>query len=314
MDSSALGNRLKKNYKKLKTYLEKEHIQAYRLYNKDIPEYPYLIDIYKDHAVIYEQGKKLGDEDLPIREIHQNEIIEALTQIFSIPKERQHFKVREKQKGNSQYVAKDPNPKDYFTVKEGPFLFLVNPEQYLDTGLFLDHRPLRKHLFSSCDGKKVLNLFSYTCSLSVASALGGGKVTSIDMSKTYLDWGYENFLINNLDVKNHRFIQADVLKELEFLKENNEKFDLILLDPPSFSNSKRMEEDLDIERDHALLVRNCMHLLTPGGMLYFSTNKRKFELHSIISETYKVKEITQWTIPQDFHQSNIHRAFTLQYK
>lgn len=314
MESTALGNRLKKNYKKLKTYIEKDGIEAFRLYNKDIPEYPYLVDLYGKHAVIYEQGKRLDEEHLPIREIHQKEITEALAQEFNIPEELQHFKVREKQKGNEQYRLMDKGESEYFTVKEGGLRFLVNPERYLDTGLFLDHRPLRKFLQANSAGKKVLNLFAYTCSLSVAAAQGGATVTSIDMSRTYLDWGHENFVLNGLDPKQHSFYQADVLKEILVRKENNEKFDMILLDPPSFSNSKRMEEDLDIERDHPLLVRNCMHLLAPGGTLYFSTNKRKFELHSIISETYKVKEITQWTIPQDFHHTNIHRAFTLQYK
>ena len=134
------------------------------------------------------------------------------------------------------------------------------------------------------------------------------------MSRTYLDWGMENFVINDLDPKVHRFIQADVLKELQHMIEANVKFDVILLDPPSFSNSKRMEEDLDIDRDHPILIRDCMKLLNQEGTLYFSTNKRKFELHRIISETYECKEISQWTIPQDFHQSFIHQAYTLKKK
>ena len=311
-DPSALKNRLIKNQKKLKSYLSKNQIEAYRLYNKDIPEYPYLIDIYGKEAVIYEQGKKLNDEDQPIRQIHQKDIEVALTEALGIPVEKQHFKIREKQKGNEQYKALDPKSNDFFTVQEPPMKFLVNLERYLDTGLFLDHRPLRQWLVNNSQGKRVLNLFSYTCSLSVAAAKGGAKVTSIDMSNTYLDWGYENFLINNINPKEHVFYQADVLKELLVRKENGELFDIILLDPPSFSNSKRMEEDLDIERDHPILVRDTMQLLAPGGTLFFSTNKRKFELHRIITDNYKVKEISQWTIPQDFHQSQIHRAFTIE--
>jgi 23S rRNA (cytosine1962-C5)-methyltransferase/23S rRNA (guanine2445-N2)-methyltransferase / 23S rRNA (guanine2069-N7)-methyltransferase len=169
-------------------------------------------------------------------------------------------------------------------------------------------------LLTSTSGKTVLNLFSYTCSLSVAAATGGATVTSIDMSRTYLDWGMENFVINDLDPKKHRFVQADVLKELQFMAEANAKFDVIVLDPPSFSNSKRMEEDLDIDRDHPILIRDCMKLLAPEGILYFSTNKRKFELHRIISTTYECKEISQWTIPQDFHQSFIHQSYTLKKK
>lgn len=311
-DHTALKNRLIKNQKKLKSYLGKNQIEAYRLYNKDIPEYPYLIDIYGKHAVIYEQGKKLHEEDQSLRELHQGNIEKALSEVIGIEPALQHFKIREKQKGNEQYRAIDPRSQDFFVVNEPPFKFLVNLERYLDTGLFLDHRPLRQFLVNNSQGKKVLNLFCYTGSLSVAAAKGGGIVTSIDMSNTYLDWAFENFLLNELDPKQHVFYQADVLKELLVRKENNELFDLIILDPPSFSNSKRMEEDLDIERDHPLLIRDSMALLAPGGTLYFSTNKRKFELHNIITQHYKVKEISQWSIPQDFHQTNIHRAFTIE--
>lgn len=311
-DSSPLKNRLIKNQKKLKSYLQKNGIEAYRLYNKDIPEYPYLIDVYGDHAVIYEQGKKLGEEDQPIRLAHQQDIEIAITEVLNIPASMQHFKIREKQKGDEQYRPLDSRSTDFFPINEPPFKFLINLERYLDTGLFLDHRPLRQHLLTHCKDKKVLNLFCYTGSLSVAAATAGGIVTSIDMSNTYLDWAFENFMLNGLDPKQHVFFRADVLKELVERKEKNEKFDIIILDPPSFSNSKKMEEDLDIERDHPLLVRDTMALLAPGGTLYFSTNKRKFELHRLVTDNYRVKEISQWTIPQDFHQTNIHRAWTIE--
>jgi 23S rRNA (cytosine1962-C5)-methyltransferase len=313
-DTTALQNRLIKNQKKLKSYLQKNKIEAFRLYNKDIPEYPYLIDVYGKHAVIYEQGKKLSDEESAIREVHQKDIENVIHDVLAIDASHQHFKLREKQKGNEQYRALDSKSQDFFVVQEPPFKFLVNLERYLDTGLFLDHRPLRQYLLNNCKDKRVLNLFCYTGSLSVAAAIGGGEVTSIDMSNTYLDWAYENFLINDIDPKKHAFFQADVLKELPIRKENNEQFDIIILDPPSFSNSKRMEEDLDIERDHPILIRDAMNLLAPGGILFFSTNKRKFELHTIITDHYQVKEVSHWTIPQDFHQSYIHRAFTIERK
>ena len=313
-DSKILKNRLLKNQKKLKSFINKGNLEAYRLYNKDIPEYPYLIDIYGEHAVIYEQGKKLSDEDQIKRELHQKDIETVLEEAFGIPLSLQHFKTRERQKGNEQYRPSNDREDEFLTITEPPFKFYVNLDRYLDTGLFLDHRPLRQFLFLNCEGKKVLNLFCYTGSLSVAAAMGGGKVTSIDMSATYLDWAYENFKLNNLDPKNHVFYQADVLKELPIRKEQKELYDIILLDPPSFSNSKRMEEDLDIERDHPLMIRDCMNLLKEDGTLYFSTNKRKFSLHSIIESQYKVKEISQWTIPQDFHQTYIHRAFAITKK
>lgn len=314
MESPALKNRLQKNLKKLKTYLQKNKIEAFRLYNKDIPEYPYLVDIYDNKAVIYEQGKKLVGEDEVLRELHQKDIELAITEVLGIPANMQFFKIRQKQKGNEQYKPLAPENTDYFMINEPPMRFWVNLERYLDTGLFLDHRPLRQHLLNNSEGKIVLNLFCYTGSLSVAAAKGGASVVSMDMSRTYLDWAQENFVINDLDPKDHRFIQADVLKGLKILEEQREKFDVIILDPPSFSNSKRMEEDLDIERDHAIMIRDCMRLLQLDGTLYFSTNKRKFELHTIVDSQYVVKEISQWTIPMDFHQTHIHQAWTIKHK
>jgi 23S rRNA (cytosine1962-C5)-methyltransferase len=311
MQSEALKNRLQKNLKKMKSYLQKNGIEAYRLYSKDIPEYPYLIDIYNHQAVIYEQGKKLSDEDQQKRLIHQTEISKVIEDLLDISPQHQHFKIRQRQKGNEQYRPLSPGSDEYFVINEPPLKFWVNLERYLDTGLFLDHRPLRQHLLENCNDKKVLNLFCYTGSLSVAAAKGGGSVTSIDMSRTYLDWALENFVLNQLDPDSHQFFQADVLKKLQEFIHQKMAFDLILLDPPSFSNSKRMDEDLDIDRDHPLLIRDCMKLLAPGGKLYFSTNKRKFELHPVIAREYGVKEITQWSIPLDFHHTHIHQAFVI---
>jgi 23S rRNA (cytosine1962-C5)-methyltransferase len=313
-NQASLKNRLIKNQKKLKTYITKNGIEAYRLYNKDIPEYPYLIDIYGDKAVIYEQGKKLTEEETQTRLVHQKDIEVVIKEVLGIAPESQFFKLREKQKGNEQYRPLDPTSNEFFPINEGSLKFLVNLERYLDTGLFLDHRPLRQFLLQNSQGKKVLNLFSYTGSLSVAAALGGGTVTTMDMSNTYLEWAYENFLLNKIDPKKHIFYQADVLKEVKLRKEKNEHYDTILLDPPSFSNSKRMEEDLDIERDHPILIRDCMELLAENGTLYFSTNKRKFQLHPIITQHYRVKEISHWTIPLDFYHSEIHRAFAIEKK
>lgn len=313
-ESLALQNRLQKNLKKLKTFIQKNGLEAYRLYNKDIPEYPYIIDIYQDKALIYEQGKKLGDEDEVKRIAHQSDIQKALIAIFSIPENKQFYKIREKQKGKEQYRPIVQNSSDFFVINEPPLKFYVNLERYLDTGLFLDHRPLRQFLTKNSSDKNVLNLFCYTGSLSAAAAIGGAHVTSVDMSNTYLDWAIDNFILNGIDPKDHVFFQADVTKDLRLRFENKEEYDLILLDPPSFSNSKRMEEDLDIDRDHPLLIRDSMNLLEPDGELIFSTNKRKFELHSIVSTQYQVKEISQWTIPQDFSGSHIHRAFSIKRK
>src|SRR5690606_18235667 len=211
--------------------LNRNNIQAYRIYSKDIPEYPYIIDVYNNHAVIYEQGKKLDEENQTLREAHQKDISEAITEVLTIPNSSQHFKIRERQKGIEQYQALNKASQDFFTIEESELKFWVNLERYLDTGLFLDHRPLRDFLRKNSEGKKVLNLFSYTGSISVAAAKGGAQVTSVDMSNTYLDWAYENFLLNKLNPKDHIFDQADVLKDLILRKEKGELFDIIVLDP-----------------------------------------------------------------------------------
>jgi len=315
-DYQSLVNRLKKNQKKLKSFISNEQIEAYRIYQKDLPQIPYLIDIYKDKALISEQGKRLDEDTEHLRAEHLQMIKDALTQVFNIPHDNQFVKVRQRHKGNEQYRPYDNRSQNFFPIKEGRLTFIVNLERYLDSGLFLDHRPLRKKLAEGISqNKKVLNLFCYTGSLSVASAVGGAKeVYSVDMSATYLAWAVDNFIINKLDPEKHQFIQADCLKELERLFQEGQKFDLILLDPPSFSNSKRMDDILDIQADHALLIRNCMRLLNEGGELYFSTNKKKFELHPIVSEHYLVKEQSHWTIPLDFHHSNIHRSYLISHK
>ncbi len=313
-DSNPLKNRLIKNLKKIQSYKQKNNIEAYRIYHKDIPEYPYLIDIYKNKSVIYEQGKKIDSELEATRIEHQEEISQIITEIFSIPANSQFFKTREKQKGKEQYVPYNSRSLDFFIIEEGTLKFLVNLERYLDTGLFLDHRPLRKYLTENCQSQEVLNLFCYTGSLSVAAAIGGGKVTSVDLSNTYLDWAEENFKLNSLPLNQHHFVKANVLSYLQNAKISKIKFDKIILDPPSFSNSKSMESDLDIQRDHLFLIEKCMDLLNAEGQLYFSTNKKKFELHPEVNTKFSCKEISHWTIPQDFHHTHIHRSFMLEYK
>jgi len=313
-DSNPLKNRLLKNLKKIQSYKQKNNIEAYRIYHKDIPEYPYLIDIYKNKSVIYEQGKKVDSELEATRVEHQEEISQIINEIFNIPAESQFFKTREKQKGKEQYVPYNPQSTDFFTVEEGRLKFLVNLERYLDTGLFLDHRPLRKFLLENCQSQEVLNLFCYTGSLSVAAALGGAKVTSVDLSNTYLDWAEENFKLNSIPLNQHYFIKANILSYFENSKISKVKFDKIILDPPSFSNSKSMESDLDIQRDHFFLIQKCMDLLKPEGQLYFSTNKKKFELSPEVHSKFSCKEISHWTIPQDFHHTQIHRCFTIEHK
>jgi 23S rRNA G2069 N7-methylase RlmK/C1962 C5-methylase RlmI len=239
---------------------------------------------------------------------HHGEARKALKEILQIPDENIILKRRQRQQGKEQYEVLEPETDEVMRIQEGILQFEVNLYKYLDTGLFLDHRPLRRELLRTCAGKKVLNLFCYTGSLSVAAAKGGASdVLSIDMSNTYLQWCRRNFLLNDIDYHRHRFLQADVVAWLEPIPD--ERFDVIILDPPSFSNSKRMEDVLDVQRDHRRLIEGCLERLTIGGKLYFSTNKRKFKLDPDLEVI--AKEITKWSVPPDFADSGIHRAWEI---
>lgn len=311
---SSLTNRLKKNYKQRKPKLSQYNITAYRLYEKDIPEYPYIVDIYNQSAVIYEKGKNIkNDPELQQKQAEtQNALKLALQDILKISASNIIFKQRSIQKGLQQYEKLGRNP-NTIIIKEGPAKFYVNLKNYLDTGLFLDHRPLRHLIFKSAKAKKVLNLFSYTGSISVAAALGGAKnVTTIDMSKTYLNWAQENFELNGLPLVQHDFFQADIVSYLQ--DEIKDQFDIIILDPPSFSNSKRMEDDFSIQNDHEWMLNKLMQYLSKDGILYFSNNFRKFKLSEDIKEKYLVKDISKETIPFDFKDPKIHVCFKLTHK
>lgn len=313
-DISTIINRLRKNKKSRKSLIKSEKTNAYRLYDRDIPEYPFIIDVYGNMAIIYEKGKKITDktpELYQVQQKHKQEIQEAIQEVLELEKKNILFKIREQQKGKSQYT-KNSRVNQYYTVHENEMNFLVNLTDYLDTGLFLDHRPLRKWIKSESKNKKVLNLFSYTGSISVAAALGGGKVTTIDMSKTYLNWAIQNFEKNNIDSSSHEFIQADALQYLSHDLEG--VFDIIILDPPSFSNSKRMEQIFDVQEDHGELIEKLMHHLSQNGVLYFSNNFRKFSLNQDIREKYNIADISKRSIPLDFRDQKIHVCYKITHK
>ena len=310
-DLSTILNRLRKNIKSRKSLVKSAKLTAYRLYEKDIPEYPYIIDLFNEYALVYEKGKRLSEDDeseVEIRTIHQDHIREALIQLLNLDERDIIFKTRQKQKGKEQY-NKISRRSEYITVQENGMKFLVNMLDYLDPGLFLDHRPLRKIIKDSSAGKSVLNLFAYTGSISIAAALGGAKTTTIDMSNTYLTWAEDNFAENDINVRDHHFIQADVTQFLA--TPLAEKFDIIILDPPSFSNSKRMDDVFDVQRDHGKMVHNLMKSLNANGVLYFSNNYRKFKLDEDILEMYQIKDITKKSIPMDFRDLKIHVCYEL---
>lgn len=303
-----IKNRLEKNYKKLKAWAERNKIEAYRLYDRDIPEYPYIVDIYKDHFLIYDKSEAFKDKD----KNHLPHVVEALKALFKCEEENIVIKKRERQEGLKQYEKLDEK-KQIFDVRESQALVKVNLYDYLDTGLFLDHRPMRQKVFKNAQGKNFLNLFCYTGVVSVFAALGGATTTSVDMSQTYLGWAQDNFKLNNIDTSVHKFINADVLQWLQNAPKNQD-FDMIFLDPPTFSNSKKMEDVFEVEKDQEFLVENCMKMLRPGGILYFSNNKRKFKLSETIQAKYSVKDITEESIPQDFHDKKIHVCFEIKFR
>lgn len=307
-DQKTIQNRIEKNYKHRAKWARKAGLESFRVYEKDIPEFPFIVDVYKDHAVIFEKR----DSEIDAEKFdHFNFIISAVKNVMNLPEEKIIIKSRMKQKGATQYEKLEER-NEFFPVKEYQAEFLVNLHDYLDTGLFLDHRPIRQIIFNEAKGKKFLNLFSYTGSVSVMAALGGAShVTSVDLSGTYQEWARKNFEHNKLSLKEHNFI---VQSALEYLEKSVNKFDLIFLDPPTFSNSKKMDDDFEVEKDQEFLVKNCLRLLNPGGTLYFSNNKRKFKLDPIISEISDVQDITDSTIPLDFRDGKIHHCYKITHK
>lgn len=305
-----IKNRLEKNFKKLKPWAQRNKIEAYRLYDRDIPEFPFIVDIYKDYFLVYDKSVESIDKD----KNHLDLLLIALKELFSVDDKHLILKRRERQRGLAQY-QKFSNDEDYFVVQESQGRFWINLYDYLDTGLFLDHRPMRYRIYKMSKNKKVLNLFCYTGSVSVFAALGGAtQVHSVDLSNTYLDWAKENFELNGLGFSTdskYFFHAADVL---EWLKNCNDEFEIIFLDPPTFSNSKKMNSDFEVEKDQLFLVDQCMRLLSANGILFFSNNKRKFKLNPEISSKYNVKDITADSIPMDFHDQKIHQCFEITKK
>ncbi|EWH08579.1 23S rRNA m(2)G2445 methyltransferase [Catenovulum agarivorans DS-2] len=303
-------NRLKKNFKQFSKQARQADTECYRVYDSDLPNYNVAIDIYNDSLVIYEYA---APKSVPVEKAQArlNEVLLTAPFVLGTEPSKIALKVRKKQKGNEQY-KKAADRGEVMTVREGPAQFYVNLYDYLDTGLFLDHRDMRKLIGQVSQGKSVLNLFSYTCSVSVHAALGGAtQVTSVDLSKKYLDWGKQNFELNGINSTWHPFIAMD---SIDWLKRTNNKFDLIFIDPPSFSNSKKLAHDFDVQRDHIKLLRLALEHLNEGGDIYFSNNLRSFSLDesSLAEIGLQWQDLTNKTMPFDFkRKSNIRQAWRL---
>ncbi|MFC4891856.1 bifunctional 23S rRNA (guanine(2069)-N(7))-methyltransferase RlmK/23S rRNA (guanine(2445)-N(2))-methyltransferase RlmL [Pseudofrancisella aestuarii] len=306
----AFANKLKKNLNNLKPWLNQSDIECYRLYDADIPTFAIAVDVYGDK--VYLQEYKADATINP--QIAKQRFFQSIYQIhniLNIPYENIYTRVRQRQKGANQYEKADTK-KEFYIIREADAKFYVNFTDYLDTGIFLDHRKIRQLVAKASKYKTMLNLFSYTCTASVHAALNGAKTTSVDMSNTYLEWGMKNFDLNNIDRSKHSFIQADCI---QWLKNNKQKFDVIFLDPPTFSNSKRMDDVLDVQRDHEMLIDLAMKSLNKDGVLYFSNNYRRFKIAQSIIDKYTCENIDKKCLSRDFlSNKNIHNCWEIRNK
>ncbi|WP_454781507.1 bifunctional 23S rRNA (guanine(2069)-N(7))-methyltransferase RlmK/23S rRNA (guanine(2445)-N(2))-methyltransferase RlmL [Legionella sp. WA2022007384] len=302
-----LFNRLEKNYRHLQKWAKNNQVSCYRVYDADLPEYAYAIDIYNDYVVLQEYA---APASIPTHKAEKRslEVMQVTPRVLGLEPDKLVVKQRKQQKGSEQY-QKLGQSKKTMVVTEGPAKFKVNLYDYLDTGLFLDHRLMRLSFGKLKPGTRFLNCFCYTASASVHAALAGALTTNVDLSNTYLHWAEENFKLNHLDLSRHQFVQYDCR---EWMRVARDRFDVIFLDPPSFSNSKRMTDTLDIQRDHVSLVNSAMRLLNPNGVLYFSTNFRQFKLDAQLKEKYSVHDISAQTIDQDFKRNQkIHHCYKI---
>ena len=307
------ANRLQKNIKKIEKWAKQQGLDAYRLYDADLPEYNLAVDRYADHIVVQEYAAPKNIDENKARQ-RLLDAVNATLQVTGIETNKLILKVRQKQKGTNQY-EKLANKGEYFYVNEYGAKLWVNLTDYLDTGLFLDHRLTRKMLGEMAQGKDFLNLFAYTGSATVHAALGKAKsTTTVDMSNTYLNWAEQNLLLNDIEGKQHKLIQADCL---QWLEKCDRQFDLIFVDPPTFSNSKRMEDSWDVQRDHIKLMTNLKRILRPNSTIVFSNNKRGFKMDFAKLEELGLSavEISHKTLPLDFERNKqIHNCWLVTLK
>ena len=313
-NAEMFANRLAKNYKHLGKWAKRNNIQCYRIYDADIPQYAVAIDIYNDkvHVQEYEAPKSVNEVKAYQR---LSDVMHIISNTLGVSVENTVLKTRKKQKGTEQYtkVEQSSDKKNHFElVTENDLRFQINLHEYLDTGLFIDHRNTRQLIKKLSDGKSFLNLFAYTGAVTVYAAAGGARSsTTVDMSNTYIEWAEKNVMINKLDHRRHRFIREDCMQWLWDENRAGGTYDLIFLDPPTFSNSKKMQESLDIKRDHADLIDLTMKLLEENGLLVFSTNAKKFKLDKELADKYFIKDITSITTTEDFKRKPAHKCWLL---
>lgn len=310
--SSPLKNRIRKNYRHIRKWAKRSATNAFRIYDRDIKEYPVAIDYYDGRFCVH-YFTKSWDNDEP-REDLVEETKNAICSIFSADPSAIYGRARKRREKIEQY-EKIGESKEFFVVYEYGVKFWINLVDYLDTGLFLDHRETRRMVASISKGKRVLNLFAYTCSFSVHAAYAGASYTkSVDMSNTYTEWGKDNFKLNSLPLQNNEIVRADCMKFLDEEIRSGKKYDIIIIDPPTISRSKKMEEMFDIQEDYIFLITKAMRLLLKGGVIFFSTNSRKFVMKESLFSSCSIIEISHKTLPIDFHDPKIHRCWKITAK
>ena len=303
-------NRLTKVFRHLKKTARRQGITCYRVYDRDLPEFLFSIEIYEDHVYVAEYQHNHGMEE----EEHEQWLeacIEVMARVLEMPGEKIYLRQRKRKANRQSQYEKLDTEKYEFNVQEDGLTFKVNLSDYLDSGLFLDHRIARHMVRMDAKDKKVLNLFCYTGSFSVYAAAGGAAlVTSVDLSKTYLQWAEDNLKLNDLyDPAKHEYVHADVLQYLDTLKLNT--YDLVVLDPPTFSNSKRMKDFLDIQPHHVDILNKVLLATKKGGVIIFSNNYRKFELDEANINASSIQDITKQTIPFDFEGKIIRKCYKI---
>ncbi|OJT27059.1 SAM-dependent methyltransferase [Archangium sp. Cb G35] len=304
-------NRLRKNVKHFRKWAKARGLTAFRVYDRDVPEYTYAVDLYADRVHLVEYPRRRALKSL---EEQRAEVLAAVSTVLEVPPERVHVKTHLPQPwGRSQY-GRVGEGTERLVVEEQGLKFWVNLGDYLDTGLFMDHRLTRARVRDEAKGKSFLNLFCYTGAFTVYAAAGGASRTlSVDLSNTYLDWAEENLALNGLSDPRHALLRADAMAWVQDQRQEPEQtFDLVVCDPPSFSTSKKMQGTFNVQRDHVRMLEGIRELMNPGGVLYFSTNFLGFELKDTAVRGYEsVEELTPGSIPEDFQRKEIHRCWRM---